>query len=153
MFNKETNSKTTLFGVKPSKITKDGVFYDELKVIKENAKKYSEKELELLGKEDINENMRKVAKIFDDGVDIYRHASNRLGKAREELAESAKKSSEGVRQATEKLAQGLLRIEKQANFSKLENYCLLIERTATAMNSLAELEKSGKLEKIINALK
>ena len=37
--------------------------------------------------------------------------------------------------------------------SRLERYVELLERAAVAMNSLAELEKTGKLEKIAGALK
>ena len=58
-----------------------------------------------------------------------------------------------VRDASEKLAQGLARVEKSANFDRLERYVELLERAAVAMNSLAELEKTGKLEKIAGALK
>jgi hypothetical protein len=46
-----------------------------------------------------------------------------------------------------------MKVEKTANFSNLERYVNLLERAATAMSTLAELEKEGKLDKISSALK
>ena len=58
-----------------------------------------------------------------------------------------------VAKAADDLASGLAKVEKAANFSNLERYVNLLERAATAMQTLAELEKAGKLEKIAGALK
>ena len=58
-----------------------------------------------------------------------------------------------VRKAADDLASGLLKVEKQANFANLERYVSLLERAAVSMQTLAELEKTGKLEKIAGALK
>lgn len=67
--------------------------------------------------------------------------------------EAAKRASGSVRESAEKLAQGLARIEKQANFTRLEQYVTLLERAAVAMKTLAELEATGKLDKIAGALR
>ena len=69
------------------------------------------------------------------------------------LMESSKKVSQSLRQSTEKLSNGLSKIEKAANFDNLERYVLLLERANFAISSLAELEKTGKLESISKALK
>ena len=69
------------------------------------------------------------------------------------VVEHSKKASGAIREAADKLASGLTRIEKAANFDRLEKYVELLERAATAMNSLAALEESGKLGKIAGALK
>lgn len=61
--------------------------------------------------------------------------------------------SGGVRDAADKLAAGLNKIEKAANFDRLERYVELLERAAKAMDLLATLEQSGKLEKIAGALR
>ena len=47
----------------------------------------------------------------------------------------------------------LKKVEKNANFDRLERYVLLLERAANAMHSLAELEASGKLEKIAASIR
>ena len=70
-----------------------------------------------------------------------------------QLSATVKKSSGDVRKAADDLAQGLVKVQKQADFNNLERYVLLLERAATAMSTLAELEKAGKLQKIAGALK
>ena len=70
-----------------------------------------------------------------------------------QITEASKKASGNIRDATEKLSQGLLKIEKTANFDRLERYVVLLERASVAIESLAELEKNGRLEKIANAIK
>jgi multidrug resistance efflux pump len=84
--------------------------------------------------------------MLDNAITRYKQKSN-------ELAAVAKKTSGDVRKAADDLASGLLKVEKTANFSNLERYVNLLERAATAMQSLSELEKNGKLEKIAGALK
>ena len=69
-----------------------------------------------------------------------------------QITEASKKASGNIRDSAEKLAQGLAKIEKTANFDRLERYVILLERASIAIESLAELEKSGRLEKIANAL-
>lgn len=69
------------------------------------------------------------------------------------FVDRSKKASGDVRDAADKMAVGLSKIEKAANFDRLERFVGLLERAATAMRALAELEKTGKLEKIANAIK
>ena len=96
---------------------------------------------------------QKAEAIAEDAIVMFEKTHKRLIKAQEDVGESAKKGSAKVRVAANDLADGLKRIEKQADFSKLERYVALLERAATAMQQLAELEKSGRLEKIAAALK
>jgi hypothetical protein len=69
------------------------------------------------------------------------------------FAKQAKTASGGVRDAADKLAAGLSRIEKAANFDRLERYVELLERAAKAMETLAVLEQSGRLDKIAAAIR
>lgn len=71
----------------------------------------------------------------------------------DKIKTAAKKASGGIRSAADDLRNGMVRIEKEANFNNLEKYVALLERAAVAMTSLAELEKHGRLDKIANALK
>ena len=84
---------------------------------------------------------------------MFETSADKLGASATKMAATAKKASQDVRKAADDMASGLLKIEKQANFNNLERYVLLLERAASAMQSLAELEKSGKLEKIAASLK
>lgn len=69
------------------------------------------------------------------------------------LQTATKKASGGIRQAVDDLNSGMQRFDKIANFNNLERYVGLLERSAAALSVLADLEKAGKLEKIITAIK
>ena len=77
----------------------------------------------------------------------------RLNQMESDLAKKTKGVGSGVRDSAEKLSQGLTKLEKVANFDRLERLTALLERAAVAMTTLAELEKGGKLEKIASAIK
>lgn len=90
--------------------------------------------------------LTEAERAFSTAVDNYQAKANTLSSI-------AKKCSGDVRKAADDLASGLAKVEKAANFSNLERYVNLLERAATAMQTLAELEKAGKLDKIAGALK
>lgn len=96
---------------------------------------------------------KKAEEIAESAITMFEKTHSRLIAAQDSIAESAKKGSAKVRVAANDLSDGLKRIEKQADFNKLERYVQLLERAASAMQQLAELEKSGRLEKIIGAMK
>ena len=76
-----------------------------------------------------------------------------LGACEKRIAANAKTASSKLKQAAELVGQGVVRMEKAANFDRLERYVSLLERAAVAMTTLGELEKSGKLEKIAEAIR
>ena len=78
---------------------------------------------------------------------------NKFFDMEQKLSAETKRASGNVRDASDKLASGLARVENAANFDRLERYVGLLERAASAMNSLAELEASGKLEKIAASIR
>ena len=69
------------------------------------------------------------------------------------FVEQSKRAAGNVRDSYEKLSQGLAKVEKAANFDRLEKYVEYLERAASAMTTLAELEASGKLDKIAAAIR
>jgi len=150
----EIKSAPSPFGVKPAKVDKQGPLYKEEDILRASANHYQDDvELAKRAKDMKKDVFVTASDVIDDGFAIYDAALKRYSKKLEELTIASKKGSESVRDSTEKLKQGMMRIEKQSNFDKLEKYCLLLERAASAMTVLAELEKTGKLEKIINAVK
>ena len=94
-----------------------------------------------------------ASKIADDATKMFKKSYGELLDATTELQDTAKKASGSVRKSADDLAQGLLKVQKQADFNNLTRYVELLERAATAMTILAELEKAGKLQKIAGALK
>lgn len=69
------------------------------------------------------------------------------------LADAAKKTSGSIRGSANDIKEGLERIERSANFDKMTNYVVLLERMAVAMATLADIERTGKLERIVDAIK
>ena len=101
----------------------------------------------------ISTDYEKASEIAETAEKMFkRNVSNLMGTA-DELQVNIKKVSGNVRKAADDLASGLIKMEKTANFPNLERYVSLLERAATALTTLAELEKEGKLGKITTALK
>ena len=101
----------------------------------------------------ISVDYEKATEIADSAEKMFKRNVSNLMTTTEELQNNIKKVSGNVRKAADDLAAGLIKVEKTANFSSLERYVSLLERAATAMSTLADLEKEGKLDKISNALK
>lgn len=95
----------------------------------------------------------KAAEVCDEANKIFKKSFSHMMESERQISEAAKKTSGNVRKAANDLAEGLAKIEKLANFDRLERYVTLLERAASAMESLALLQESGKLDKIAGALK
>jgi hypothetical protein len=101
----------------------------------------------------ISTDYEKASEIAVSAEKMFKSNASSLMETTEELQHNIKKVSGNVRKAADDLAAGLSKVEKTANFANLERYVSLLERAATAMSTLAELEKEGKLNKISTALK
>ena len=101
----------------------------------------------------VKDNVKEVAEILDDVTTLFTKSVGNLQTKQAEIEAQCKKVSSSVRDSANKLGEGLLRVEKMADFNKLDRYVSLLERAAAAFESLAELEKTGKLEKIALAIK
>lgn len=95
----------------------------------------------------------KAIELTDDVEKRFSKSLEKFISTEKRFADESKKASGNVRDAANKLADGLMRVEKAANFDKLERYVELLERAASAMNALAELDKSGRLSKIAEAIR
>jgi ABC-type transporter Mla subunit MlaD len=103
---------------------------------------------------------KKMTADLDRATELVDEANARFGARMNALIErennfaaAAKKASGQVRDATQKMAEGLTKIEKTANFDRLERYVELLERAEKSLSVLAELDKTGRLERIAAALK
>ena len=102
---------------------------------------------------DFQTNWSGAEEIMIEARKKFSFANDKFMEIVKKVEEDSKKASGAVRRSADDLASGLARIEKQANFANLERYVVLLERAAAALQSLAELERLGKLEKIAGALK
>jgi len=101
----------------------------------------------------VTTDMQKATDAITDAERLFSNAVDRYEQKSKALKEASRKVSSDVRKAADDMASGLNKIEKTANFNNLERYVSLLERAASAMQTLAELEKAGKLDKIAGALK
>jgi hypothetical protein len=92
-------------------------------------------------------------------IQIDQHVNNldssieKLCLREKQFAEASKQSSGRLRDSVHRLADGLAKVEKTANFDRLERYADLLERIEKSLSSLAEMEKNGILNKVSGALK
>lgn len=101
----------------------------------------------------ISTDYEKASEISETAEKMFKRNVSNLMATTDELQANIRKVSGNVRKAADDLASGLVKMEKTANFSNLERYVTLLERAATALVTLSELEKEGKLGKITTALK
>lgn len=87
-----------------------------------------------------------VSSEFSAVIDRFIATENRL-------SEESKRVAGAVKASADRMGQGIDRLQKAADFERLERYVALLERAAVAMQSLAELEASGRLEKIASAIR
>jgi len=101
----------------------------------------------------MNDDLKKASDMLDEADKLLNDRLNKYRATQEKIVDQTKQISGALRDSTQKMSEGLSRIEKQANFDNLERYVALLERANVALSSLAELEKNGKLNKISEALK
>lgn len=92
------------------------------------------------------ETIKEAHKRFDDQL-------NKLLVSEGNIASQTKKISGKLKDTTNKLSDSLLRIDKIVNFDRLEKQVVLLERAERSIKALAELEASGRLDKIFSALR
>jgi len=102
---------------------------------------------------DMNTDVYKAIEITEDANKRFSSVLNDFSKTHTMFAISAKQASSAVRTAADTMAAGVSKIEKAANFDRLERMVILLERAASAMNTLAQMEKSGQLQKLSEAIK
>jgi uncharacterized protein YukE len=105
------------------------------------------------GAKTVATDMQKATDAVTDAERLFGAAVDRFNAQTAALSTATKKCSSDVRKAADDMASGLIKMEKSANFNNLERYVSLLERAASAMQTLADLEKAGKLDKIAGALK
>ena len=91
--------------------------------------------------------------IMDKAIEHFDTTYKRFESIETVMQKNIKRKAGDIKAAEEKLMQGLARIEKAANFDRLQQYVLLIERASSAMQILADLEKEGRLDKIATAIR
>lgn len=93
-----------------------------------------------------------AAKTIDALVDHLAEVHTRMLKSMDALANGAKDASRKARSSATDMSALLEKINRGANYDRLEKNVEVLERIAAAMTTLADLEKSGHLARIMKAL-
>jgi len=139
--------------LKPVAVDKHGPMYDRQDVNDMVVKQIGVNDYFSMRVKKMTQDSEKAKELVDQATDNFDVAIERMLKKNGMLEAETKKTSGNLRATAQKLSEGLTRIERAANFDRLERYVELLERAERAMSSLAELEKSGKLEKIAAAVR
>lgn len=99
------------------------------------------------------ENINRASDEIKSATANFEKVIDSIVDAETRAAAEAKKVSGNIRKAADDLASGLLKVQKTADFTSLERHVALLERAASALTSLAELDKDGRLEKLIKSMK
>ena len=104
--------------------------------------------------------VKTMSKDIDRAVQELTQAERRFDEILEsflrkeqQLADATKAVAGKVKRSANDLCDGLLKVSARADFDKLERHVELLERAEAAMSKLAELSKSGALERIAAAIK
>ena len=104
-------------------------------------------------KRNIMKEINNATNIMDKAIEHFDTTYKRFESIETAIQKNIKTKAGDIKSAEEKLMQGLARIEKAANFDRLQQYVTLIERASIAMKILADLEKDGRLDKIASAIR
>lgn len=94
-----------------------------------------------------------AAQAMDEYVAILGRATKAMVDTAETLAETSKKAGGSIRKSANELGATVQNTLRNTDIEKLERMTGTMERLATAMSTLAELEKQGRLTKLMEALK
>lgn len=100
----------------------------------------------------ITPDFQAATETIDAMVDRLDEAHNRMLKSMDAVAKGATDASRKARSSANDMAAMLDKINRGTNYERLERNVALLERTAAAMQSLADLEKTGQLSRVIKAL-
>ena len=100
----------------------------------------------------ITPDFKAAEETIEQMVDRLEETNGRMNKAMDALAKGATDASRKARSSAADMTAMLDKINRGTNYERLERNVALLERTATAMQALAELEKSGHLARVMKAL-
>lgn len=101
----------------------------------------------------VDNELKNAIEVTEELTASFSSTLAKLVTCEKSIAESTKRTVGNVRDAADKLNSGLAKVMHTADFDKLQAYVMLLERAASALTTLAELDKSGKLIRLTDALK
>lgn len=97
--------------------------------------------------------LKEANEIFEIEVGKISSTIDKLNDSQSKLEGNTKKAIGKVKNSVHELAGSMQKVDKLADFEKLDRYATTLERIASSLAAISELEKAGKLDAIIKALK
>lgn len=101
----------------------------------------------------ISVDMGKAADTCEASIEMFDAVLMRVIASENKVMAASRQASSNIRKAANEIGEGVQRLEKMANFALLEQRVALLERAAAAIRVLADLEREGKLAKVMQAFK
>jgi len=101
----------------------------------------------------MTKDLDKATAVLDEATKNFSERLTEFAHMQTTLENKTKQSSGKLRDTTNRLNESFVRLQKQADFNTLERYVVLLERAEKSLSTLADLQQSGKLDKIFSALK
>ena len=95
----------------------------------------------------------KASTSLEKSQDFFYENLEKLVKSTDSLEVAVKKSTSRAKDSAHKMADSLKKVDAAVNISKLEQQVSLLERAVDAMERLGQLQQTGKLDKILQAIK
>lgn len=99
------------------------------------------------------DSLGKASNTLEKAQDFFYEKLKSLVKSTEELDFAVKKSTSKAKDASQKMADELKKLDQSINVDRLERQVQLLERVADAMERLNSLQQTGRLNKILEAIK
>lgn len=106
-----------------------------------------------MGHKAMTKEIESATDILNSALKVFEETVERVVKAEQNAHIKTREVTGKIKDTTQKLSDGLAKIESRANFDRLERYVDLLERAEKSMRSLAELQATGKLDKIAAAIR
>lgn len=99
------------------------------------------------------DSLEKAAEILEKAQKVFWEQMEEMNKRADALEGSTKKISGRVRDSQQKLIDHFKKFDSSLNLDRLEKQVAMLERAADAMERLNALQQTGKLDKILEAIK
>lgn len=99
------------------------------------------------------DSLEKAAETLKKAQKVFWEQMEEMNKKADELEGSARKVSGRIRDSQQKLMDHFKKFDSSLNLDRLEKQVVLLERAADAMERLNALQETGKLDKILSAVK
>lgn len=97
--------------------------------------------------------LKKASANLDAATSVFWKNLETLKSQSEKFEDDAKKASSRVRDSQQKMFDVFKKFDQTFNLTRLQQQVELLERAADAMERLNALNQSGKLDKILNAVR